>query len=146
MALWSAALMAATLAVAAYLSFFVLSDALLREVDAQLAGLAEALPDLRLILGHSTFIDMPRAVKVLAPYPNIYFETSVVQAFDLFTVLDTIDPARVLYGSDLPYASSANSLHELAVMANVAGVDKAHYENLFGGNLLRLLAGTAKAR
>jgi uncharacterized protein len=115
-------------------------------VSDEVARLAKVLPDLRLILGHSTFIDMPRAVEVLAPYPNIYFETSVVEAFDLFTVLDTIDPARVLYGSDLPYASSANSLHGLAVMANVAGVDKAHYANLFGGNLLRLLAGTAKTR
>lgn len=114
-------------------------------VSDAVASLAEALPNLQLILGHSTFIDMPRAVVVLASYPNIYFETSVVQAFDLFTVLDTIDPARVLYGSDLPYASSANSLRELAVMASVAGVDKAHYVNLFGGNLLRLLAGTAKA-
>jgi predicted TIM-barrel fold metal-dependent hydrolase len=89
---------------------------------------------------------MPRAVSVLAPFPNVYFETSVVQAFDLFTVLDVIDPARVIYGSDLPYAGSANSLHELAVMANVAGVDRAHYANLFGGNLLRLLAGTAEPR
>jgi predicted TIM-barrel fold metal-dependent hydrolase len=108
-------------------------------VSDDLAGVAEALPDLLLFLGHSTFIDMPRAVSVLAPYPNIYFETSVVQAFDLFAVLDMIDPARVLYGSDLPYASSANSLLELAAMANVAGVDRVHYADLFGGNLLRLL-------
>src|SRR5947208_12606531 len=43
MALWSAALMAATLAVAAYLSFYVLSDALLREVDGQLAERADQL-------------------------------------------------------------------------------------------------------
>jgi predicted TIM-barrel fold metal-dependent hydrolase len=115
-------------------------------VSDDLAGLAKALPDLLLIVGHSTFIDMPRAVSVLAPYPNIYFETSVVQAFDLFTVLDMIDPARVLYGSDLPYASSANSLHELAVMANIAGVDTAHYAGLFGGNLLGLLARQAQRR
>ena len=110
------------------------------------ADLAKALPDLQLILGHSTFIDMPRAVAVLAPYPNVYFETSVVQAYDLFAVLDTIDPARVLYGSDLPYASSANSLRDLAAIANVVGIDKAHYANLFGGNLLRLLERTAGTR
>lgn len=85
----------------------------------------------------------PRAVAVLAPYPNVYFETSVVQAFDLFAVLDAIDPARVLYGSDLPYGSSAHALHELAVMANIAGVHPAHYADLFGGNLLRLLDSEA---
>jgi hypothetical protein len=115
-------------------------------ISDEVAALAGALPKLQLILGHSTFIDMPRAVGVLAPYPNIYFETSVMPAFDLFTVMDTIDPARVLYGSDLPYASSFNSLQELAVMALVVGVDKAHYADLFGGNLRRLLGGTAKAR
>ncbi|GFJ86509.1 amidohydrolase family protein [Phytohabitans rumicis] len=76
---------------------------------------------------------------MLAPYPNLYFETSVVRAYDLYAVLDTIDPSRVLYGSDLPYASSANSLHELAVMANIAGIDVARFADLFGGNLLRLL-------
>jgi uncharacterized protein len=115
-------------------------------VSDDLAALAETLPDLRLILGHSTFIDMPRAVAVLAPYPNVYFETSVVRAYDLFAVLDMIDPDRVLYGSDLPYASSANSLHELAVMANIAGVDTAHFANLFGGNLLRLLMPEVQQR
>jgi len=108
-------------------------------VSTELAAIARELPDLLLILGHSTFVDMPRAVAVLAAYPNIYFETSVVGAYDLFEVLDTIGPFRVLYGSDLPYASSANSLHELAVMANIVGVEAAHFADLFGGNLLRLL-------
>ncbi|HEU4421371.1 MAG TPA: amidohydrolase family protein [Pilimelia sp.] len=118
----------------------------MRAVSDDLAAIAEALPDLSLILGHSTFIDMPRAVEVLAPYPNVYFETSVVRAYDLFTVLDMIDPVRVIYGSDLPYASSANSLHELAVMANIAGVDTGHFANLFGGNLLRLLGSEVRQR
>ncbi len=108
-------------------------------VSTELAEVAQELPDLKLILGHSTFIDMPRAVTILAAFPNIYFETSVVRAYDLFAVLDTISPSRVLYGSDLPYASSANSLHELAVMASIAGVDVARFADLFGGNLLRLL-------
>jgi predicted TIM-barrel fold metal-dependent hydrolase len=115
-------------------------------VSETVADLAKAMPHLQLILGHSTFIDMPRAAAVLAPYSNVYFETSVVQAYDLFTVLDTIDPARVLYGSDLPYAGSGSSMRDLAVIASVAGIDKAHYAGLFGGNLLRLLAGTAMAR
>jgi predicted TIM-barrel fold metal-dependent hydrolase len=111
----------------------------MRAVSTDLAEIAATLPDLRLILGHSTFIDMPRAISALAPYPNLYFETSVVRAYDLYAVLDTIEPSRVLYGSDLPYASSANSLHELAVMANIAGIDVTRFADLFGGNLLRLL-------
>ena len=31
-------------------------------------------------------------------------------------------------------------------MANVTGVDRAHYADLFGGNLQRLLGGTANER
>jgi two-component system OmpR family sensor kinase len=50
MALWSAALMAATLAVAAYLSFFVLSDALQRDVDAQLVERAGQI-EVRVVTG-----------------------------------------------------------------------------------------------
>jgi predicted TIM-barrel fold metal-dependent hydrolase len=111
----------------------------MRAVSTDMAEIAAALPDLKLILGHSTFVDMPRAISVLAPYPNVYFDTSVVRAYDLYAVLDTIEPSRVLYGSDLPYASGANALHELAVMANIAGIDVTHFADLFGGNLLRLL-------
>ena len=39
--------------------------------------------------------------------------------------------------------SSGHALHELAVMANIAGVHPAHYADLFGGNLLRLLDSEA---
>jgi uncharacterized protein len=64
----------------------------MRAVSDDLAGIAGEIPDLRLILGHCTFIDMPRAVAVLASNSNVYFETSVVRAYDLFAVLDAIDP------------------------------------------------------
>lgn len=102
-------------------------------------SIAEDHPDLKLILGHASFIDMPRTLRVLAPYPNVYFETSVVRVYDLFSVLREVDTSRVIYGSDLPYASSAVSLQALGVMAAMAGVPHERFRDMFGGNLMRLL-------
>ncbi|MGH3715684.1 MAG: amidohydrolase family protein [Micromonosporaceae bacterium] len=108
----------------------------------ELAGLAAEFGELKLILGHSSFIDMPDALRVLAPYPNVYFETSVVRVYDLFTLLSSVDPARVLYGSDLPYASSYSALQTLITIAHFAGLGTDHLPDLLGGNLLRLLPVT----
>ncbi|MGH3659606.1 MAG: amidohydrolase family protein, partial [Micromonosporaceae bacterium] len=104
----------------------------------ELAGLAAEFADLTLILGHSSFVDMPDALRVLAPYRNVYFETSVVRLYDLFTLLSSVEPSRILYGSDLPYASSYSSLQVLVTIAHYAGVDR-ELPALLGGNLLRLL-------
>ena len=105
----------------------------------ELAGLSAEFSELKLILGHSSFIDMPDALRVLAPYPHVYFETSVVRVYDLFTLLSSVDPSRVLYGSDLPYASSYSSLQVLIMIAHFAGLGRTHLPHLLGGNLLRLL-------
>jgi hypothetical protein len=105
----------------------------------ELAGLAAEFGELKLILGHSSFIDMPDALRVLAPYPNVFFETSVVRVYDLFTLLSSVDPHRVLYGSDLPYASAYSSLQALITIAHFAGVGRSHLPDLLGGNLLKLL-------
>ncbi len=105
----------------------------------ELAGLAAEFGELRLILGHSSFIDMPDALRVLAPYSNVYFETSVVRLYDLFTLLASVDPRRVLYGSDLPYASSYTALQTLVTIAHFAELGSEVLPDLLGGNLLRLL-------
>ncbi|MQA24037.1 MAG: amidohydrolase family protein [Micromonosporaceae bacterium] len=107
----------------------------------ELAGLAAEFDGLELILGHSSFIDMPDALRVLAPYSNVYFETSVVRVYDLFTLLSSVDPGRVLYGSDLPYASSYSALQVLVTIAHFAGLGHERLPDLLGGNLLRLLRG-----
>ncbi len=105
----------------------------------ELAGLAADFGNLKLILGHSSFIDMPDALRVLAPYGNVYFETSIVRVYDLFTLLEAVDPRRIVYGSDLPYASSYSALQVLVTIAHFAGLGHDDLPDLLGGNLLRLL-------
>src|SRR5438093_5721391 len=95
MALWSAALMAATLAVAAYLSFFVLSDALLREVDGQLAERADRIEQ-RVITGP------PEAPLVL---PASQAEMAV-DAFDEFAAPGVY--AQIYDANGRPLATSSN--------------------------------------
>lgn len=109
-----------------------------------IAGLVTAIPDLTIVLGHSSFTDMPEALWKLAPFPNVYFETSVVQVYDLFDVLMTIDPRRIIYGSDLPYAGVFVAMQTLATMAHFSGVGTDHFPELFGGNLLRILPGEGR--
>ncbi|WP_018350990.1 amidohydrolase family protein [Longispora albida] len=113
-------------------------------ISQDVAAVAEAYPELKLILGHASFIDMPRALSVLKPYPNVYFETSVVRMYDLFQVLREVDPGRVMYGSDKPYSSSTVSLQAMGIMASLAGVAPERLPDLFGGNLLRVLGVTSK--
>src|SRR5437764_10831038 len=95
MALWSAALMAATLAVAAYLSFFVLSDALLREVDGQLTERADRIEQ-RVITGP------PEAPLVL---PASQAEMAV-DAFDEFAAPGVY--AQIYDATGRPLAASSN--------------------------------------
>jgi hypothetical protein len=105
----------------------------------ELAGLAAEFSNLKLVLGHSSFIDMPDALRVLAPYPNVYFETSVVKVYDLFILLSSVDPRRVLYGSDLPYASTYSAIQAIVTIAHFAGLGKDRLPDMLGGNLLRLI-------
>ncbi|MEV6525467.1 amidohydrolase family protein [Longispora sp. NPDC051575] len=112
-------------------------------ISHDVATVAAALPHLKLILGHASFIDMPRALRVLKPFPNVYFETSVVRVYDLFQVLREVDPSRVMYGSDKPYSSSTVSLQSMGIMAAMAGVPEERMPDLFGGNLLRVLDVTS---
>jgi len=94
---------------------------------------------LTLLLAHSSFIEMNQALRVLGPRSNVYFETSVVPAYDLIEVLTTVDPSRVIFGSDLPYADCYTGIQSLAVMASFAGIGVDRLPDLLGGNLLRIL-------
>ncbi|MGH3662601.1 MAG: amidohydrolase family protein [Micromonosporaceae bacterium] len=110
-------------------------------ISDSIAGLAAEHSSLKLILGHSTFIDIQDALRVLAPYPNVFFETSVVRVYDLFTLLRAVEPSRILYGSDIPYASTYSAAQALVSTARFAGLGPKHLPELMGGNLLNVIGG-----
>ena len=110
-----------------------------KAVTDDIAALAVGFENLKLVLGHSSFIDIRDALRMLSPYPNVIFETSVVKVYDLLTLFSRVDPSRVVYGSDLPYGSPYSALQTVVKVARFAGIAPEHRRGLLGGNLLRLL-------
>jgi predicted TIM-barrel fold metal-dependent hydrolase len=82
----------------------------------------EAHPELRLILGHAAMVEVLEATKAFEDHPNVLFETSVVQAKDLYELCCSIDPSRICFGSDIPYGDLPSTLHSILAAADTAGV------------------------
>jgi uncharacterized protein len=97
----------------------------------------EALPELRLILGHAAMIEVLDAVRAFEEHPNVLFETSVVRAKDLYVLFSSLDPSRVCYGSDIPYGDLPSTLHATLAAAEAAGVPEAALPGILSENIRR---------
>jgi len=97
----------------------------------------EAHPELRLILGHSAMVEVLEAVRAFESHENILFETSVVRSKDLYILFSYLDPARVCYGSDIPYGDYPSTLHAALAAAETAGVPDKALPGLLSGNIRR---------
>jgi predicted TIM-barrel fold metal-dependent hydrolase len=97
----------------------------------------EAHPGLRLILGHSAMVEVLSAVCAFEGHPNVLFETSVVQAKDLYELFSSIDPSRICYGSDIPYGDLPSTLHSTLAAAEAAGVPDEALPGVVSENIRR---------
>jgi predicted TIM-barrel fold metal-dependent hydrolase len=97
----------------------------------------EAHPELRLILGHAAMIEVLDAARAFENHPNVLFETSVVRAKDLYELFCTLDPARIAYGSDIPYGDLPSTLHSTLAAAEAAGVPDRAMPGLLSENIGR---------
>jgi predicted TIM-barrel fold metal-dependent hydrolase len=97
----------------------------------------EAHPGLRLILGHSAMVEVLTAARAFEKHPNVLFETSVVQAKDLYELFSSIDPSRVCYGSDIPYGDLPSTLHSTLAAAEAAGVPDEALPGIISENIRR---------
>jgi predicted TIM-barrel fold metal-dependent hydrolase len=97
----------------------------------------EALPELRLILGHAAMIEVLDAVRAFEGHPNVLFETSVVRAKDLYVLFSSLDPSRICYGSDIPYGDLPSTLHATLAAAEAAGVPEAALPGILSENIRR---------
>ncbi len=97
----------------------------------------ERLPHLRLILGHSAMVELLAATRAFKDHPNVLFETSVVKAKDLFVLFSTLDPARIAYGSDIPYGDLPSTLHATLIAADAAGLSEEDLAGVLSGNIRR---------
>jgi uncharacterized protein len=97
----------------------------------------ERHPQLRLILGHSAMVELLEATRAFADHPNVLFETSVVKAKDLYVLFCSLDPARICYGSDIPYGDLPSTLHTTLGAADAAGLSEEELAGVLSGNIRR---------
>jgi predicted TIM-barrel fold metal-dependent hydrolase len=97
----------------------------------------ERHPEFRLILGHSAMVEVLEAVRAFEDHPNVLFETSVVRARDLYVLFGYLDPARICYGSDIPYGDPPSTLHATLAAAEAAGVPESALPGVLSGNIRR---------
>jgi len=106
----------------------------------QVAEQARRFPDVPFIIGHFGKIMFLDAVRSAELYPNVYLETSGAQVCDLAYALERINPARILFGTDLPIGGAPSAKWNLVKIAS-AVTDEAVRQAILGGNALRLIAG-----
>jgi uncharacterized protein len=97
----------------------------------------ERLPELRLILGHTAMVELLAATRAFSDHPNVLFETSVVRAKDLYVLFCSMEPARICYGSDIPYGDLPSTLHAALLAADVAGLSEKELSGVLSGNIRR---------
>jgi uncharacterized protein len=97
----------------------------------------EAYPELRVILGHSSMVEVLEATRAFEDNPNVLFETSVVNARDLYVLFSSVDAGRVCYGSDIPYGDIPSTLHAALAAAEAAGVPEEEIPGVVSGNIRR---------
>jgi predicted TIM-barrel fold metal-dependent hydrolase len=109
----------------------------MRRVVKPLLPTVEAHPELRVILGHSSMVEVLEAARAFEDNPNVLFETSVVSAKDLYVLFNFVDAGRVCYGSDIPYGDIPSTLHAVLAAAEAAGVPSKQLPAVVSGNIRR---------
>ncbi|HEY8581650.1 MAG TPA: amidohydrolase family protein, partial [Capillimicrobium sp.] len=96
--------------------------------------------DARLILAHCAIGAYERVIPFADEVPNLLFDTSWWNPSDVWGLLHAVAPSRVLYASDIPFGSPAQSFILTARLAIEAGLDDAQLASVLGGQLERLAA------
>jgi uncharacterized protein len=109
----------------------------MRRVVKPLLPTLEAHPELRVILGHSSMVEVLEAARAFEDNPNVLFETSVVSAKDLYVLFSSVDAGRVCYGSDIPYGDIPSTLHAVLSAAEAAGVPEKQLPAVLSDNIRR---------
>jgi uncharacterized protein len=125
------------MAVEADLPVLIHAGFAMQRVVKPLLPTVERYPDLRLILGHAAMVEVLDAVRAFEGHPNVLFETSVVRAKDLYVLFSTLDPARISYGSDIPYGDLPSTLHGTIAAAEAAGVPDDALPGILSENIRR---------
>ncbi|MGD1992062.1 MAG: amidohydrolase family protein [Anaerolineae bacterium] len=102
----------------------------------QFGEIAVQFPDVPLIMAHSGFLwGIEQALRVAQRCPNIYLETSVIDATDVILFVSELGPERVIMGTDTPFGFI--DLEMQKIERAIADPDARRL--VMGGNVQRLL-------
>ena len=99
----------------------------------ELGRLVDLHPEAQLIVAHCGIADMGRLAERLGGHPNVFFDTSAWNPFDLLDFYRQIPPEQVLYASDYPYGQQPSSLLIAIRTARAAGFDEAQLRAMLSG-------------
>lgn len=74
-----------------------------RSLSNQLAELAKEFKQIKIILGHSCFVDLENVVKLVSKKKNFVLDTSATSVVDLIEIFEKVDYKSIIFGSDYPY-------------------------------------------
>ncbi len=91
----------------------------------------------RFVLAHAGLTDL--AWLSGHPVGNLFFDTSWWSPTDLVTLLGTMPPGQVLFGSDVPYSTPTWGAHATARCARYVGLTDTQVASVLGGQSRRLV-------
>jgi predicted TIM-barrel fold metal-dependent hydrolase len=103
--------------------------------------LLDANPGLQLILAHCAISDLSTLAVESQTRPGLLFDTAWWNSADLAALFSWVDASQILYASDMPYGAPLMSSTIATRAAIQAGLVGPALSAVFGGNLLRVLAG-----
>lgn len=102
-----------------------------------LLAVLERFSGARFVLAHAGLTDL--AWLSGHPVANLFFDTSWWSPTDLVTLLGTIPPGQVLFGSDVPYSTPTWGAHATARCARYVGLGPEQIASVLGGQARRLI-------
>jgi uncharacterized protein len=105
----------------------------------ELSTIARKFPKLKLIVGHSAFLDLDNAVRLLGGLKNVLFETSTVNMLDMFQLLKELPNSQIAFGSDTPYYDQNLSIELIIDTAIILNKKPSQVRDILGKNLERTL-------
>lgn len=100
-------------------------------------------PGTTFILGHCGALQHKEALKFSEKYDNLYYEISCLGLSALSDVLETIEPDRILYGTDWPFYHQAITLARVLILTEG---DENLRRKVLHDNAVELLASISPTR